>query len=440
LTPPILSLRGFGAAFGETLILAEIDLDVLPMGVNVLMGPAGAGKSTLLRTIAGFNEAQPSFHVWGEAIFAGAPLASTNRPLLVAQKASLVMASVFDNLAVGLPNRGDLTRSDQRALVIDILLRAGLGPLEGRLDEPVVGLPLFIQRRIAIARTAAAEPLLLCLDEPTAGLDDDEASSVLDLIADEASRRAVMVVTHNQRRAAVLGGMLTLIAGGRVQEHAPTLRFLRAPSSAAGRDFVRSGSCSVPSPSASRESLAPDVEPPPPPPAAAAESHYAGPRGFHWVTPRELAGTPRPGLLVDVEFDLDALRQVGITLLVCLEERRPIPDPLLANYGITGLFFPIDDMQAPDLEDAEDFCRTIESRITQGEIVAFHCRAGHGRTGTMLAAQLIYRGGDPLETLERIRRVQPRWVQSVSQIEFLSAFAQRLASRRARPLAALTQQ
>ncbi len=67
----LLSLHGFGVAFGEKVVLAGVDMAVKEREVTVLLGPSGTGKSTLLRTLAGFNDANPNLRVWGEASFEG---------------------------------------------------------------------------------------------------------------------------------------------------------------------------------------------------------------------------------------------------------------------------------------------------------------------------------------------------------------------------------
>ena len=56
-----------------------------------------------------------------------------------------------------------------------------------------------------------------------------------------------------------------------------------------------------------------------------------------------------------------------------------------------------------------------------GRVLAFHCRAGLGRTGTLLAAVLIWRGQGAVEAIETARAVHPRWIQSQEQFAFLEA-------------------
>jgi atypical dual specificity phosphatase len=82
-----------------------------------------------------------------------------------------------------------------------------------------------------------------------------------------------------------------------------------------------------------------------------------------------------------------------------------------------------EDMGAPSIAAARTHCREVARLMDAGEVVALHCRAGLGRTGTMLAAQLVHEGASALDALEAVRRVEPRWVQSHEQIEFLERFA-----------------
>jgi len=424
----VLSLSEFGVAFGEKIILSNVTLDIPSKGVMVLMGPAGTGKSTLLRTLAGVNSAVPTMQTWGNAMFAGKPLSDTNSPALVVQNVKLMMASILENVIAELPERQDLTKKQQRDLASRLLKNAGLEDLANSLDEPVVNLPVNVQRHLAILRSAAANPKLLCIDEPTTGIGDSESERLIKYIKQEAKKRAVIIVVHNQKHARQLQGITGLLAGGVMQEIGDSDNFFADPKSEAAKTFVRSGSCCVPSPNAKPEEIEQEVSSI----HIAAKKHVAeykkkyvsdalGPRGFLWLKNGVLAGTPRPGIVADMDYDLAALKRVGITVLVSLTTTT-LDSFKLAEYGIKSVWFPIKDMGAPSPEEAITLCKKISELVEEGEIIAVHCRAGLGRTGTVLAAQLIWEGRRALDALETVRRIEPRWVQSEEQVAFLEAY------------------
>lgn len=429
--PTILELDAFGVAFGEKVVLSDLSLKVPTRGVFVLLGPAGVGKSTLLRTLAGWNHAQPRCRTWGTAQYRGRPLTADNAPGLLWQKPKLVMASVMDNVLAEVSGCDAMTRPAKRDLARGLLDRFDLECLRDRLDEPVVDIPMHLHRQVAVARTLASDAALVCFDEPMQGVAESTAASIVGMLREAGQHRAVLVVTHHQGHARALGGTVGLLAGGHVVETAPSASFFSAPAHELSQAFVRTGSCAAPAPGTPAEHLAPDSPPPAPvPPAVRAYTPRAvGPRGFHWAVRDALAGTPRPGLLDDTEADLEALHEVGVTVLINLEETEMLPSAQVAASGMTPVRFPIVDMQAPTLEDAWAMTTQVAGWLATGERVAYHCRAGLGRTGTMLACQLIAAGTGAMDALEQIRRVQPRWVQSDVQVEFLTEFQKHLAER-----------
>ncbi|MBI3479910.1 MAG: dual specificity protein phosphatase family protein [Nitrosomonadales bacterium] len=315
-----------------------------------------------------------------------------------------------------------------------LLERAKLNELCDKLDEPVINLTLAQQRHLAILRLAAAGPRLLCIDEPTTGLSDEESARLLDYMREEATRRALLVVLHNQRHARLLGGEAVLMAGGYVQEQQSIPQIFDHPVTAAAREFSRNGTCTVASPGANPEELDESVPVPPPLPKAALNyvGSSAGPRGFLWLKHGQLAGTPAPGVYYDMEYDLKALQRVGVTTLVTLTETA-LDEARLAPFGIKSIWEAIPDMEAPTPEQGERLCLLIEQLLAQQEVVAVHCRAGLGRTGTVLAAHLIWEGNSALGALETVRRIEPRWVQSQVQVDFLEAFALAQKKNRSRP-------
>lgn len=433
----ILDLRAFGVAFGDNVVLRSVDLEIAAPGVLTLMGPGGAGKSTLVRTLAGHNDAQPLLRTWGIARYEGRLLGGAPRPFLLAQSARLMIASVLENVAIGFHNRHAMTQREQRVRVRGLLFELGLEALASSLDARVIDLPLGQQRAIAVARAVAGEAPLVLLDEPAVGLDDAGRSAFLELVRQESRRRAFLFVSHNQQEARVLDGDVALLVAGRIVERAPAKRFFSEPETPHGKHFVETGTCYVdptdePPPDSEAINTPRMTRPHAPtarPPVSARVAVPRVPRGLHWVRRNSLCGLPRPGLLVDAEEDVAGLYSLGVTALVSLEETRTVPAELLAQYSIESLWLPIVDMAAPRIAEASAICADIRDRIRRGGSVAVHCRAGLGRTGTILAAYLVFEGDSALDALEAVRCVQPRFVQSDEQVEFLTEFAAHCRAR-----------
>lgn len=145
---------------------------------------------------------------------------------------------------------------------------------------------------------------------------------------------------------------------------------------------------------------------------------------FQWLIPGALGGMARPGLLLDEEADLAALRALGVRRLVSLEPAA-FPVDRLAAHGIAGAHLAVADMAAPALAAACAMIAETEDRIRRGEPTVYHCKGGLGRTGTLLAGHLVMRGMAPIHALEELRSLHPRYVQSIAQEQFLDQLAAR---------------
>ena len=272
-----MQVSGLGASYGSRVILAELDFTLPAQGVTALLGPVAAGKSTLIRTLAGMNANNPRFRSWGQVVYAGKPVQSSppdaeveaDLPRLVMQSPKLIMATVQDALLELVRPTQQRTSKQWRDWVVDQLQTCGFPDLALVLDVPAVQLTLVQQRVITILRQAWAQPALLMIDEPTANIKGYEAYLLLDLIKQVAQYSAVLMVTHQQQHAQAVAQQMLLLAGGVIQEAGPMMDFAQRPVSAAGQQFVRTGSCSVPMPGTPLQDLADDVLPPPPLSAAA---------------------------------------------------------------------------------------------------------------------------------------------------------------------------
>jgi len=468
--PPVLCLVGFGLAFESRVILRELSFEVPARGCTVLLGPSGTGKSTLLRTLAGLTAGHPLMRLSGVVSYLGRPCAGANRPALVEQKSQLLVSTVLENLVCEMPDRSRLTRVMQIAKLSTRLERLGQEALLDRLTRPVIDLPVWQQRIVAILRKAMAAPALLMVDEPTANLLPQDAEPVVALLRRLSREMPLLVVMHHLAQTRRMADQVLLIASGVTQESAPTERFFTAPRSEAAQQFLRTGSCpemglnphdeeapdeprvdeltavivanalevaqARPVPEAVAAEEPAPVEPPVPPPASSSYRSAAwGPRGFVWLLEGQMAGTPWPGIVRETEHDLQALREVGITRLFSLTE-KPFDPALSEPHGIRCAASPMPDMHAPSLAQAVQICQELDRFLAAGERVAVHCKAGLGRTGTVLGAYWIWRqrgqvSGDV--ALTHIRRLESGMVQSLVQEQFLTLFADSLRAGRLAP-------
>lgn len=446
----LIRVRGVSFGFQELVALKELSLDVPAQGVLLLMGPAGAGKSTLLRTLGRWNDLRPAFWCHGAIELSGQnlwamPAEDVQRQVaLLAQKTRLYTSTVLENAIAEVLQARRLSRRAKLELARDVLEPFGLwDELALRLDRPVVELSIARQRMLAIARLVSGGAKCLLADEPLRDVLEAEQPELQAFIAKLAKRMAVVLVTHNQKVAREMGDHVCLLSGHRLVECGPAAEFFESPQTELGRTFLEFGSCwpsaeqemaddsgegKVSEGDASPESLV-QASTPSWMPTTQETAHRPG--GFHWVLPGRLAGLQRPGLLSDLEADLGALRQMNIRTLVTLTE-EPFDVRLLSAWGIISVHFPIVDMDVPVLADASAMCRRLSALIAAGEPVALHCKAGLGRTGTMLACILVYRGEPAVRAVHRVRSVNPLYIQSERQLAFVAEFeAYLLAQRRA---------
>jgi branched-chain amino acid transport system ATP-binding protein len=209
-----LRLAGIGVRFGGLVALDDVSLEVAPGRILGVIGPNGAGKTTLFNVVCGFIRPSAGSMTWR-----GAPLAAKPHALAglgigrTLQSVGLFSGlSVAENVMAGAAHaartgftkslfaapRADREERRLYAAALDHLDRLGIADYAGAMPG---SLPFAVQKRVALARALIAEPALLLLDEPAAGLGADEvaelATVIRDLPAQSDGECAVMLVEHH---------------------------------------------------------------------------------------------------------------------------------------------------------------------------------------------------------------------------------------------------
>ena len=146
------------------------------------------------------------------------------------------------------------------------------------------------------------------------------------------------------------------------------------------------------------------------------------PRGFFWIVPNILAACPQPGVSDPINYDLDLLANLGITTLITLTE-KDFDQPSLKQAGLKNIHLPIYDREPPSMAQMHMLVFKMQRAIDNNEVLAVHCLAGLGRTGTIIVAWMMKEGGlSAEEALKRARQINPNFVQSENQEKALVEF------------------
>jgi branched-chain amino acid transport system ATP-binding protein len=227
-----LAVEAISVSFGGVAALSRVSFTVQPGSVHAVIGPNGAGKSTCLNALTGVYRASA-----GTVRYNGRDLTRLPAHQIASlgicrtfQNMSLSgRATVADNLLLGrhhLTRAGFVTaglsfpsarreRSRQQRRVSEIAALLGLAAL---LDSPVDTLSYGTRKRVELGRALCAEPSVLLLDEPVAGMDADESAQMADLIAGLHADRgfSIVLIEHDMTFVMGLADHVTVLDSGRV--------------------------------------------------------------------------------------------------------------------------------------------------------------------------------------------------------------------------------
>jgi branched-chain amino acid transport system ATP-binding protein len=226
---PILELRGLGKSFGGVKAVSELDMTVNEGQIHALIGPNGSGKTTTLNVISGLYRANA-----GSVRFRGAEI-SQLPPHTIAQRGItrtfqnirlFARLTVLDNVLIGCHTQlrtnfwmalapNPITSSEEdasRRRAHELLAFVGLAD---RAHVRASSLAYGDQRRLEIARALAAEPTLLLLDEPAAGMNPTETDALVKLLHDVRDRGVtLLLIEHDMNLVMSISDRITVLNFG----------------------------------------------------------------------------------------------------------------------------------------------------------------------------------------------------------------------------------
>ncbi len=236
----LLEVHGISKRFGGLAALTQVDFTLEEGTIGSIIGPNGAGKTTLFNVLTGVYQPEA-----GSVTFRGTSVVGL-RP---DQIAALGMCRTFqnirlfanmtvaENILVGMHARVSVS-------MLDVLARTGrfateerglwrkaadlleLVGLRGKGNEVAKNLPYGEQRRLELARALASDPALLLLDEPTAGMTQSEARSLMALLRKLIAEKAltILLIEHNMRVVMEVSDQVTVLDyGQKIAEGAPAV-------------------------------------------------------------------------------------------------------------------------------------------------------------------------------------------------------------------------
>ncbi|MGH3942858.1 MAG: amino acid ABC transporter ATP-binding protein [Pseudonocardiaceae bacterium] len=236
----MIRIAGVNKHFGSLHVLRDIDLEVAPGEVVVVLGPSGSGKSTLCRTI---NRLEPidSGHIEVD----GSRLPAEGRALarlradvgMVFQQFNLFAhKTIAENVMLGPVKVRRIGKSEAHEAAMTLLKRVGISDQAGKYPAQLSG---GQQQRAAIARALAMRPKVMLFDEPTSALDPEMVQEVLDVMTSLAGEGMTMlVVTHEMGFARRAAHRVVFMDEGEIVEDSVPDQFFTAPRSERAKDFL----------------------------------------------------------------------------------------------------------------------------------------------------------------------------------------------------------
>ena len=229
------SLQKVSLAYGKTVVVPDLDLDIRKGELIALLGPSGCGKTTTMRAIAGLMALHNGSISIDGVDMSRTPANKRGIGLVFQSYALFPHLNAFENVAFGLRLK-KLPKAEITARVEDGLASVGLPHLADRKPAEMSG---GQQQRLSLARSLVMEPKVLLLDEPLSNLDARlrlEMRTELQRVQRETGITMVFV-THDQSEALALADRIVLMKDGMIEQIGTPDDLYNRPETGFAADF-----------------------------------------------------------------------------------------------------------------------------------------------------------------------------------------------------------
>jgi phosphate transport system ATP-binding protein len=242
-----IDIRDLSFYYGANKALKNISLPLYDRKVTAFIGPSGCGKSTLLRVMNRIYELYPNQKAQGQVLLDGQNILAPRQDLnllrarvgMVFQKPTPFPMTIYDNIAYGIKLYEKMRKSELDDRVEDALQRAALwNEVKDKLKQSGLSLSGGQQQRLCIARTVAAKPEVILLDEPCSALDPISTAKIEELIDELANEYTIVIVTHNMQQASRVSDFTAFMFLGELIEFGTTEKLFTAPQNKRTEEYI----------------------------------------------------------------------------------------------------------------------------------------------------------------------------------------------------------
>ncbi|MGK7944519.1 MAG: phosphate ABC transporter ATP-binding protein PstB [Microcystaceae cyanobacterium] len=216
-TETVIKTENVNIFYGSYHAVRDCNINIPKNKVTAFIGPSGCGKSTILRCFNRLNDLIEGFRVEGKITYHGHDIYASNiDPVAVRYSIGMVFQrpnpfpkTIYDNVIYGARVNNMIKDKDEMDELVETSLRRAVlwDEVKDKLQESGFSLSGGQQQRLCIARTIAAKPDVVLMDEPCSALDPISTLKIEELMHELKENYTIVIVTHNMQQATRVADM-----------------------------------------------------------------------------------------------------------------------------------------------------------------------------------------------------------------------------------------